>query len=64
MHVLAAPKKQTNVHERFQFASSQLFILAGFQQTMGLPYLLPIFAGNASLHSSCIFLLSHFCFVI
>jgi len=42
----------------------ELFILAGLQQTMGLPYLFPIFAGNASLHSSCMFLLSHFCFVI
>jgi len=27
MHVLVAPKKQTNVHERFQFASSHVLFM-------------------------------------
>jgi len=31
------------------------FILVGLQQTMGLPSLMPIFAGNASLYSGCMF---------
>jgi len=59
MHVLAAPKDQTNVHACFQFASKfkphcmffscfELFTLVELQQTMGLPSLSPIFAGNAS----------------
>jgi len=48
---------QTNL--LYMFCSSfESFILVGFQQTMGLPYLTPIFAGN-SLYSSCMFQLSH-----
>jgi len=65
IHVLADPKKQTNIHACFQFASKfkpyymfcscfELFILVVLQQAMGLPSLLPIFAGNASLYSDCI----------
>ena len=66
LHVLANPKKQTNAHACFQFASKfkpycmfrscfELFILVVLQQTKGLPSLiLPIFAGIASLYSSCI----------
>jgi len=66
MHVVAAPNKQTNVHACFQFASKfkpyymfcscfEPVILVGFQQTMGLPPLMPIFTGNAFLYSSCMF---------
>jgi len=66
MHVLAAPKKQTNVHACFQFASKfkpyymfcscfELFILVGLQEIMGLPSLMPIFPGNVFLYSSCMF---------
>jgi len=33
----------------------ELFVLVGLQKTMGLSSLMPIFAGNASLHSSCVF---------
>jgi len=65
MHVLADPKKQANLHACLQFVSKfkphymfcscfELFILVGLQQTMGLPSLLPIFAGNASFYSSSI----------
>jgi len=65
MHVLAAPKKQTNVHACFLFVSKfkpyhmfcscfELCISVGLQQAMGLPSLMPIFVGNASLYSSCI----------
>jgi len=75
MHVLAAPKKQTKVYPCFQFASKfkpyytfcscfELFILVGLQQTVGLPSLMPIFAGYAFLYSSCMFQLNHFCLVI
>jgi len=44
----------------FNFASNQtiyfeLFILVRLQQTMGPPSLMPIFAGSASFHSSCMF---------
>jgi len=34
----------------------ELFILVGLQQAMGLPSLMPIFAGNICLYSSCMFL--------
>ena len=58
-HVLGAPKKQTNTHACFQFASNfksydmfcscfELFIV------VGLPSRMPIFAGNASFYSSCV----------
>jgi len=33
----------------------ELFILVGLQQTIGLPSLMPLFAGNASLYSSFMF---------
>jgi len=32
----------------------ELYISVGLQQTMGLASLMPIFAGNASLHCSCV----------
>jgi len=35
------------------------FILVGLQQTMRLPSLMPIFAGNAYLYSSCMFYLGN-----
>jgi len=33
----------------------ELFILVGLQQTMGLPSLMAIFAGNVSVHSNSMF---------
>jgi len=37
------------------FPSFGPLILVGLQQTMKLPSLMPIFAGNAYLYSSCMF---------
>jgi len=43
------------MHACIQFAISfEPFILVGLQQTMGLPYLMRIFAGNASLYCNCV----------
>ena len=56
MHVLAAQKKQTNVHACFQLASNfkSYYRFCSFLQTMGLPsFLRSIFAGNASSCSCC-----------
>jgi len=36
-------------------SSFEPFILVALQQTMGLPSLMPIFAGYTSLYSSCMF---------
>jgi len=36
-------------------SSFEPYILVGLQQNMGLPSLMPIFAGNASSYSSCLF---------
>jgi len=57
------------VHACFQFASNQttcfeLFILVGLQQFMGLPPLMSVCTGNASLYGSRMLYLSHFCLVI
>jgi len=45
---------QTKLLDMFR-SSFQLFILVEIQQTMGLPSLMPIFVGHASLYSSCMF---------
>jgi len=65
LHVLAAPKACINAHACFQFASNQtrLYVMlmcwdvhfSGASTNHGLPSLMPIFAGNASLCSSCMF---------
>jgi len=65
MHGFAAPEKETISIYAFNLLQTKLlyvfcssvepFILVGLQQTMELPYLLPIFASNASLCSSCMF---------
>jgi len=65
MHGFAAPKKETISIYAFNLLQTKLlyvfclfvvpFILVGLQQTMELPYLMPIFAGNTPLYSSCMF---------
>jgi len=45
------------------FSSFEPFILVGLQRTVGLPYLMPIFAGNASLYSTVVACFSSVIFV-
>jgi len=43
--------KRNNVYVLLMFWA--VYFITGFQQAMGVSYLMPIFAGNASLCSSC-----------
>jgi len=65
MHGVAAPKKSTMTMHAFNLLQTKLlymfclyfepYIFVGLQQTTGLPYLMHIFPGNASLFSSVCF---------